>query len=63
MPEITLHDRMRISVETRCDLRTIARAYAGKPVTAASRSRIRRAAEYLGLPMPPDPVERRRGAL
>lgn len=53
---LTLQDRMRIAVETRCDLRTIARAYAGKRVTQASRGRIERAAEYLRLPMPPPPA-------
>lgn len=45
---------MRIAAESVCDLRTVAKAYAGEPVTMASRQRIRNAAEALGLPMPPD---------
>lgn len=53
----------RISVESYCDLRTIRRAYEGQPITLASRARIRKAAEQLNLPMPPEPVQRWRGVL
>lgn len=48
----------RIAVESFCDLRTIRKAYDGQPVTLASRARIRKAAEQLNLPMPPEPTLR-----
>lgn len=63
MPEIDLQGLRRITAETMLDPRTVRRAYGGHPVTLAARASIRKAAEALGLPMPPDPVERRRGAL
>lgn len=63
MPEITTQGLLRITAETMLDPRTVRRAYGGHPVTLAARASIRKAAEALGLPMPPDPVERRRGAL
>jgi hypothetical protein len=46
---------MRLAAETLCDLRTVTRAYDAKPITSASRSAIRQAAERLGYPMPPEP--------
>jgi hypothetical protein len=49
---------MRIAAESLCDLRTVAKAYAGEPITLASRQRIRNAAEALGLPMPPEPTSK-----
>lgn len=55
---VSTHDMRRIAVESFCDMRTIRRAYEGNPVTLASRSRIRKAAEQLGLPMPPEPTLR-----
>ena len=63
MPEIDLQGLRRITAETMLDPRTVRRAYGGHPVTLAARASIRKAAEALNLPMPPDPVERRRGAL
>ena len=51
-------DMHRVCAESYCDLRTVRRAYEGKPVTAASRARITRAAEYLKLPPPPEPTAR-----
>jgi hypothetical protein len=49
---------MRIAAESLCDLRTVAKAYAGEPITMASRQRIRNAAEALSLPMPPEPTSK-----
>jgi DNA-binding LacI/PurR family transcriptional regulator len=49
---------MRIAAETLCDLRTVTKAYAGEPVTMATRQRIRNAAEALRLPMPPEPTSK-----
>ena len=45
---------LRIVAESLCDPRTVAKAYAGKPVTLTARQRIRNAAESLRLPMPPE---------
>ena len=42
--------------ESLCDFRTIRKAYAARPISQTSRSRIRMAAERLGLPPPPDPI-------
>lgn len=47
---------MRIAAESVCDLRTVTKAYAGEPITLASRQRIRNAAEKLALPYPPEPI-------
>lgn len=49
---------MRIAAESLCDLRTVAKAYAGEPITMATRQRIRNAAEKLELPMPPEPTSK-----
>ncbi len=54
----TLHDRMRLAVESLCDLRTIAKAYSGRYVLPASYIRIQHAALALGLPPPPTPALR-----
>lgn len=51
---LTLSDVYRIAAETLLDPRTISKAYAGAPVTLGARANIRRAAEKLGLPMPPE---------
>lgn len=51
---MTKQDLLRVVAESMCDPRTVAKAYAGRPVTLTARQRIRNAAEALGLPMPPD---------
>ena len=57
---ISDQDMRRISAESMLDVRTVAKAYGGRPVSMASRALIRIAAEALNLPMPPDPVVRAR---
>ena len=50
---LTKQERMRISAESLCDLRTVARVYDGERRNWATELRIQRAAEKLGLPCPP----------
>ena len=59
---ITTPDLHRICAESLLDMRTVAKAYAGRPVSQASRSLIQIVAERLGLHPPPLPTLRRRGA-
>lgn len=54
----TAQDLARLRAETMLDARTIAKAYGGRPVTQAIRSALRKAAEALGLPPPPEPTAR-----
>ena len=54
VPEASEQDKRRIAAESMLDLRTVRRAYAGGVMTLATRAAIQRAAEVLGLPLPPD---------
>ena len=54
------YDVKRIAAESLCDYRTVRRAYEGGAITGASRERIRRAAEALGLTPPPPTTYRLR---
>lgn len=54
------YDVKRIACESLCDYRTVRRAYEGGPVQNASRERIRRAAEALGISPPPTAQHRLR---
>lgn len=57
---ISDQDIRRVAAESMLDMRTVAKAYGGRPVTMASRALIRIAAERLNLPMPPEPTARHR---
>ncbi len=52
--ELSRQDLRRLYAETMLDHRTVAKAYKGAPVTASTLALLRRAAELLGLPPPPE---------
>jgi hypothetical protein len=54
---ITAHDLRRLAAEAVCSDRTARRWYQGLRVTQTSEIRLRRAAETLGLPIPPPQVK------
>lgn len=54
--KLTTHDYARIGADAVRDARTVQRAYEGYPVTTTTRVVVRKAAERLGLPPPPEPV-------
>ncbi len=62
MPEVSERDLRRLSAETLLDLRTVAKAYGGGSVALSSREALSKAAEALGLPVPPPVQARKRGA-
>lgn len=45
--------RLRLAAAEYLDVRTVAKAYAGRPIAASSYHRVVRAAQSLGLPPPP----------
>lgn len=55
--KLTPHDRVRIAAEAIAAPRTVERIYAGARCAATTRERICRAAEKLGLPLPPDAAD------
>lgn len=49
-------DRIRIAATATVSERTVARAYSGANLASTTRARIERAAQELGLPLPPAPA-------
>lgn len=50
---ISRADRIRIQGESFVDERTVAKCYRGEHVTSATRARVERAAQQLGIAPPP----------
>jgi hypothetical protein len=51
--QLSAADVPKLSVAALTDIRAVLRAYAGEKVTRLTRLRVERAAQALGLPMPP----------
>jgi hypothetical protein len=54
----TPREQVQIAARGECAPKTVARAYRGMPIYDTTRARIERAAQELGLPLPPAQQER-----